>query len=270
MIRRWRWAVLLGVTGLAACQTREVVVPPAVVATLAPPPPALPVGAYPGMEIPIKRTDGRYVTPNIDMSDSAAVWHLRGALNVAALACDAAGGSVVDPYNAWLRARGPVLDRFVKQYTAEWERTGWSDWRDAYDNAQTRLYNFYGRPPIRIAFCQVAREELATVAAVPDAELPTHARGALARLDKPFIDFFTAFDAWRATQPVAVPTVMATVPVQPAAALATAPAAAANASAGIDEGGEAAVAATAPAISPAEGAAPAPRLEVPAEVIDTP
>ena len=201
---------------LAACATPVPVTPPPVVATLPPPPPTMPVGGYPKMQIAEKRVDGRYVTPNIDMTPAAAVWHLRGALNVAALACGQAGGGTVDPYNAWLGAHRAVLDANVKQYVKEWQTTGWSDWRAAYDNAQTRLYNFYSQPALRTTFCGVARQELTAIAAVPDAQLPTFARESLARLDQPFIDFFTAFDAWRDYYhpEVAPPPVVATIPVE--------------------------------------------------------
>lgn len=210
---------------LAGCT--QPVTPPPVVATLPPPPPpppTMPAGGYPGMEIAAKRNDGTYVTPNFQMTDAAAVWHLRGALNVAALACDSAGGGVLDGYNAWLVAHRAGLDGYVKRYQHEWQETGWSDWQAAYDNQQTRLYNFYSQPAIRVAFCAVARQEIAAVAPVADADLPLHARTALAHLDKPFIDFFTAFDKWRDfyEPKVAPPPVVATLP--PTAEASTAPA----------------------------------------------
>ncbi|MBI0476715.1 hypothetical protein D9601_15300 [Sphingomonas sp. MA1305] len=213
-------AVAALAAGLAGCAAPRVT-PPPVVATLPPPPPpppTMPRGGYAGMEIAAKRDDGSYVTPNFQMTDAAAVWHLRGALNVAALACDGAGGGVTDPYNAWIVAHRTGLDGYVKRYQHEWEETGWADWQAAYDNQQTRLYNFYSQPAIRVAFCAVARQEIAAVAPVADADLPLHARGALARLDKPFIDFFTAFDKWRdyyepkVTPPPVVPTLPAAAP----------------------------------------------------------
>jgi len=195
-------ASLVAAVALAGCAARvPPVAPPPVVATLAPPPPVMPAGGYVGMEIPSKREDGTYVTPNFQMTDAAAVWHLRGVLNVAALACDntagGAGGVTVAGYNSWITAHREVLAAHNRQYLAEWEETGWGDWQAAYDNAQTRLYNFYGQPAIRIAFCAVAASEVAAVAAVADAELPAHARAALARLDRPFLDFYKSYDAWR-------------------------------------------------------------------------
>lgn len=221
MMLRCRSSLMLALaTALAACAAPAPIVPP--MGPPAPPPPAMPAGGYAGMAIPGKRENGAYITPNFQMTDAAAVWHLRGALNVAALACDNAGGQTVAGYNAWLRGHSAVLDAHVKRYMHEWEETGWADWQDAYDNNQTRLYNFYGQPLIRVAFCAIARTEIAAVAAVTDEALPAYARGALARLDKPFIDFYTAFDAWRdyhqpAPAPVttAVPTPGDPAPVAP-------------------------------------------------------
>ena len=201
---------------LAGCA--QPVVPPPVVATLAPPPPpAMPVGGYSGLKIPDKRKDGTYPTPNFDMTDAAAVWHLRGALNVAALACDNAGGGIVDGYNAWIIAHRAALDGYVKQYMREWEAPGWWDWEQAYESNQTRIYNFYSQSTIRVAFCAAARAEIGNVAAVPDADLPKYARGALVHLDKPFVDFYTAFDDWRDYyEPhVTPPPVVATLPETP-------------------------------------------------------
>jgi len=185
---------------LAACAGPRTVAPPPVVATLvppSPPAPAMPAGAYPGMAIPAKRADGGYATPNDHLTAAAAVWHLRGALNVAALACDRAGGPYVTAYNGWIRGRAAVLDAHNRRYTAEWQAGGGRDWRDAYDDGQTRLYNFYTQPAIHDAFCAVALDELNGVEAVPDADLPAHARTALARLDAPFTAFYAAFDRWR-------------------------------------------------------------------------
>ena len=218
MMQRGRWTLALAVTMAACAPQPPKVVPPPVVVTV---PPKMPVGGYPGLKIAPKRPDGTYVTPNFEMTDAAAVWHLRGALNVAALACDKAGGGVVDGYNAWLHTHSAVLAAAAKRYTYEWQITGWSDWQDAYDANETRLYNFYSQSTIRVAFCAAARDEIVRAATVTDPDMPAYARAALARLDKPFIDFFTAFDAWRdynepkVTPPPVVPTVSG---AQPAAA----------------------------------------------------
>lgn len=232
-----RGLLILGVLGLAAglAGCSQPTPPPRVVATLpppAPPPPVLPAGGYPELDTASQRADGSYVTPNFEMTDAAAVWHLRGALNVAALGCDQAGGGIVDGYNAWLRSHRAGLDTYAKRYLHEWEQTGWGDWRDAYENNQTRLYNFYSQSPIRVAFCEAGRAEIVNVGAVADADLPAFARAALVRLDKPFVDFYAAIDAWRDyyAPKVPPPRFVATVPVAaPAApAVVTTPAAVPN------------------------------------------
>jgi len=227
-----RALAILTVSGLAlsiaGCSTQPTP-PPRVVATLPPvepPPPVMPPGGYPQIDTADQRPDGTYVTPNFDMSDAAAVWHLRGALNVAALGCDRAGGGIADGYNAWLKDHRAALDRAQAGYLRDWELSGWGDWRDAYENQQTRLYNFYSQSPIRTAFCAAARVEVAKVGAVADADLPAFARAALKRLDQPFIDFYTQVDAWRDyyAPKVPAPRFVATIPDNPPPAPAPTPA----------------------------------------------
>ncbi|WP_219729741.1 hypothetical protein [Sphingomonas sp. NBWT7] len=208
---------LSGILALAvsSCATPPVQ-PPPVVATLPPPPPKMPAGGYIGMKSPTKRPDGRYFTPNLDNTDQAAVWHLRNALNVAALGCDQAGGGVLDQYNAWLRTRAAAIDRYYQAYIREWQAPGWWDWQRVYDDNQTRIYNFYAQPAMRAAFCAAARVEVVQVAQVAEDDLPAFARAALLRLDRPFVDFYAAYDAWRdyyqpAPPPVEPPAVVRTI-----------------------------------------------------------
>lgn len=172
--------------------------PPPPVVPVAPPPPAMPAGGYVGMKIPAKLEDGHYFTPNLNNTDAAAVWHLRNALNVAALGCDLEGGGIVDGYNAWIKTHAAAIDRYYQTYIVEWQAPGWSDWQRVYDDDQTRIYNFYAQPAMRAGFCAAARAEIAQVGQVADDALPTYARAALLRLDRPFVDFYTAFEAWRA------------------------------------------------------------------------
>lgn len=203
------WGLLAGLAlGMAGCAATPPVKPPAIVTTLPPPPPPMPMGGFVGMKIPPKLPNGTYGTPNINNTDAAAVWHLRNALNVAALGCDHAGGGIVVSYNAWLTTHAAVLDRYLQTYLHEWQAPGWGDWQRVYDDNQTRIYNFYSQPAMRLAFCVVARGEMAQVGQVADADLPTFARAALLRLDQPFVAFYAAFDTWRDhyNSPIAVAT----------------------------------------------------------------
>lgn len=184
---------------LAGCATK-----PAVIAEVPPPQVAaptvvsMPKGAYVGMAIPARLPDGRYVTPNRDLTPPATIWHFRVALNVAALACRGEEGDrIVAGYNAMLtRAQAP-LAAAETHYAAEFKATGAKDWRAIYDNGMTRLYNFFSQSPARDAFCDAAAATLADAAGVADAGLGAFATARLAVLEQPFTDFYAAYDAWR-------------------------------------------------------------------------
>lgn len=215
------WGLLSGLAlAMSGCATPPgPVQPPLIVAPPPPPPPPppMPAGGYIGMKSATKRADGKYFTPNLENTDQAAVWHLRNALNVAALGCDQAGGGVLEPYNAWIKTHAAVIDRYYQAYIREWQTPGWWDWQRVFDDNQTRIYNFYAQPAIRSAFCAVAREEVAQVGQVAEGDLPTFARAALLRLDRPFVEFYAAYDAWRDYYQPAPPLVIAPPAVQTAA-----------------------------------------------------
>ena len=190
------------VLGLSACAARQEV---AVETPPAPPPApievAMPKGGYPGMKIPAKLPEGGYATPNRNLSAAAGIWHWRVALNVAALACRGPqGDAIVAKYNALLAREKAPLAAAEKSYAAEFKASGAVDWRDRYDDGMTRLYNFFSQSPARDDFCAAAAETLADAGAIDDAALPGFAAGRLAVLEKPFTDFYAAFDAWRTSQ----------------------------------------------------------------------
>ena len=199
-----RIVAMLGIAGslmLAGCAGRG---PP--ISTITTPPPvaavtaALPAGATPGMRIPARLSDGSYMTPNRDLSSAAILWHLRTALNVAALGCRGAGQeTLVDDYNAMLTARKVLLMKTETQLAAEY-RAGGGDWRANYDNAMTRLYNYWSFSPARDGFCQAATMTVGRIAGLPDAALEASATSMLHDVEQPFIAFFQAYDAWRAGQ----------------------------------------------------------------------
>lgn len=190
---------------VAGCASHEVaVVPPPVVATIPVAAPAMPKGAYPGMVIPARLADGTYPTPNRGLSEAATLWHLRAALNVAALACRGPQeGAIVAGYNAMLGSQKPVLTRAEATLAAQY-KAGGGDWQDRYDDSMTRLYNFFSQSPARDAFCDAAAGVLAQSVGVPAEAMPAFAAQQLPVLEAPFTDFYRAYDAWRsgATQPL--------------------------------------------------------------------
>jgi len=234
-----RRVVLAGIAAglvLAGCasKTEEVAVAPPPPPTPKPQPmPEPPQGASAGMTIPARLPDGSYATPNHGLSGDAALWHVRTGLNVAALGCRGADATaVVDQYNALLENKKAALAGAHQALLTRYGQAG-------YDEAMTRLYNYWAKPVVHDQFCAAAANVLARSAAVTPATIDSFATTAIAELDRPFVDFFRAYDAYRvalaqwqanrtalALQPVESKTVAA-----PAAAIRPSPSASADASA---------------------------------------
>ena len=219
-MRKYLALTAVGLALLAGCATRtpiaEVAAPPPTPASA---PLAMPKGAYVGMQIPALMSDGRYATPNRNLSADGAVWHLRAALNVAALACRGPDeATIVAGYNALLASQKATLNGAQARLTAEYKTrfgAAGGDWQDRYDDQMTRLYNFFSQSQARDAFCNAAVATLADSASVAPTDLPAFASGRLAVLEKPFTDFYAAYDAWRAERAAANRMAMADT-VQPA------------------------------------------------------
>ncbi|RZM00316.1 MAG: hypothetical protein EOP68_23180, partial [Sphingomonas sp.] len=183
---------------LAGCASRQevaTVTPPKIMVPVVAPP--LPKGAFPGMVIPVALPDGSYPTPNRNLTPAATVWHLRAALNVAALACRGPQeATIVAGYNALLGAQKAVLTKAEATYAKEY-KAGGGDWQDRYDDSMTRLYNFFSQSPARDAFCAAASSVLADGAVVSADRMPAFAAERLPTLERPFTEFYRAYDAWR-------------------------------------------------------------------------
>lgn len=186
---------------LSGCASRPA---PDIAAAAPPPPPPpiahapMPAGTWPGMPVPVSLADGSYDTPNRVLSPAGTVWHLRGALNFAALACRGSGeAAIVAGYNAMLAAQKPVLAEAERGLLGEYRAAAGAEWRDAYDDAMTRLYNYYAFAPARPALCDTAVRVLAEAQSVTPADFPAFAAARLPDLDRSFTDVFRAYDAWR-------------------------------------------------------------------------
>lgn len=191
----------LALAAMSGCARRQVAVaPPPPPVALVPPAPsiAMPAGAHPGMLIPVMRSDGSYPTPNQGLSPAASIWHLRAGLNFAALACRGPEeGAIIAGYNAMLNGQKTVLAQAERSLAAEYRASGGATWRDSYDDAMTRLYNYYALAPAKPALCATAERLLAEAAAVPSANFTAFAAARLPELDASFTDFYRAYDAWR-------------------------------------------------------------------------
>jgi hypothetical protein len=156
--------------------------------------PELPKGAAAGFEPPAADGAGGYLTPNRGLSGEETTWHLRVALNVAALGCR---GALVDGYNALLTTHKAALAATAAAVTMRYKARFGQGWQAQQDDAMTRLYNFWALPPAQAAFCTAARAVLAEAAAITPDALPGFAATALPRIEAPLIAFFADYDRWR-------------------------------------------------------------------------
>lgn len=176
----------------ATRQIASIAAPPAAV-----PKPIPPAGASLTQALPPRDPDGRYRTINSGISQAATIWHVRSALNVAALGCRGEQEAAITAnYNALLATKKTLLKTAFAQTEAEARKAG-GDWRDAHDREMTQVYNFFAQPPAKAAFCATAAAVAAEAAAVPAQQFQAFAGPALARLEAPFLDFYAAYDTYR-------------------------------------------------------------------------
>lgn len=151
-----------------------------------------PSGAIDNFQLPPKDGKGGYRTINSDLSPIEAAWHLRSALNVAALTCDRTGKrGIASNYNQLLGRQRKAL---AAAYRAEGGRFGSAGATDAHI---TQIYNFFAQPPLQARFCAAAINVSAEAAALPADGLTAFAPAALDRLMKPFTDFYGAYAGYQ-------------------------------------------------------------------------
>ncbi len=197
---RAAWFPVLG--SLAAllatgCGRKQVAVappPPPVPVPAAPAPmPVPPAGAAASLRIPPRLADGSYATPNHGIGAAARSWHLRSALNVAALQC---ASTVADQYNAAIRLHAAELKAAHGTLEREY-RSGGADWQDRFDDSMTRVYNYWAQPPVHAGFCAAAEAIAGELAAVPAGGFGSFADRAMPQLEQPFVAFYQQYDSYR-------------------------------------------------------------------------
>lgn len=179
---------------IAGCSTPEKKAlptpPPPVVPTIKPLPP---MGAVEDMSIPEVGDDGKYLTPNRGVTANTALWHVRMALNVAALSCHGVNEPARIQYNQILHVHEGVLKEanaaVDRNYLAAYGTGGLK----ARELLNTVVYNFFALPPVTKSFCPVAIEVGAKILATPSNQLLAYAPEALTALEKPFQLFYAAY-----------------------------------------------------------------------------
>lgn len=125
---------------------------------------------------------------NANLSPNEALWHMRSALNVAALSCRTAKTSGVAPaYNRMLARHKAVLAAANAAELAPYRARYGAKWSGAYDTHATRLYNFFAMPTAQLQFCAAAGQVLAKANAMTSDAITGYAPAALAQLEAPFL-----------------------------------------------------------------------------------
>lgn len=190
-----------GLAALAACAPKQVAVvapPPPVI--VVPPKPTPPNGAQLDMTIPPVAADGERHTVNYGISTPQAVWNLRSAFNVAALNCtEAQYAPILAGYKRFLTVYDKSLDKANAEIDRSF-RTGHTR-RDAIiarESYQTQVYNYFSLPPAGTGFCEAAMGVASDLETVTPDQFETWSYIGLAKMEKPFKDFFNAFEKYRA------------------------------------------------------------------------
>ena len=149
-----------------------------------------------------------------NLSPLESVWHVRVALNVAALGCrDADERATVAAYNTLLREQAVELAAANAAVDARYKAQYGARWQDAREHDMTQLYNFFAQPAAQAQFCAAAKAELAKVAAVGGRDLEPFAVAELPALEAPFWN--GGDQLANEPAPAAVVAVSAAVPVAP-------------------------------------------------------
>lgn len=200
-------AAAAAVSALAACQTAPAPPPSAPVAApqYTPRAPTTPFGASANTIVPPLRADGLRQTINRDIGPLQTLWHVRGALNVAALSCTGPQyARIVSDYNAFIGNNKRYLRNANNAILRKFSRDLGNGYRQAYDRHQTRLYNYWSFSPLRRPFCDQAVQVSQRAIVTKKEDMEAFGAQALAELEKPFTDFYLAYeeyerdlDAWR-------------------------------------------------------------------------
>ncbi|MDB5683613.1 MAG: hypothetical protein JWM75_1311 [Sphingomonas bacterium] len=183
---------------LSGCATQRLQAPAPIAAAVVPPPPAPPPGISAGLVVPPVGPDGAYLTINHGIDAAQTLWHVRSALNVAALACRGQSeADLIAAYNGLLRTQKAPLATALRAMETRWKAERGKDWQTQYDIHMTRLYNFFAQPAAQAGFCHVASAVAAESAMVPPAELTQFAQTALPRLEAPFTAVYRSYDGYR-------------------------------------------------------------------------
>jgi len=190
-----------GLAALAACQTPPPPPPPpppVVQPQYTPRAPTPPFGASNLTIVPMLRTDGLRDTINRDLGPLETLWHVRAALNVAALSCTGPlYERLVGDYNAFITNNSASLSNANSAIIRKFQREIGADYKAEHDRHQTQLYNYWSFSPLRRPFCDQAVQISQRAIVTKSADLDAFAQRALPELERPFTDFYLAYEEYQ-------------------------------------------------------------------------
>jgi hypothetical protein len=153
------------------------------------------------MAIPPLEADGTRHTINTGLDDNETIWNVRSVWNVAALNCLAdEHKAILDGYSAFLKKNGKKLSAvnaaLDKKYRAAAGSV--SEGRKARELHMTQVYNYFATPAALPAMCNVALAVSNEWLQSPPSDLSAFAAATLPRFEAVYLDFFNAYDRYRA------------------------------------------------------------------------
>jgi hypothetical protein len=163
--------------------------------------PIQPAGWKYVMAIPPVGADGVRQTVNTGLDENETIWNLRSVWNVAALNCLAgehepilAGYSALLKKNAKkLSAVNAALDKKYRTFEGSV-----SAGRKAREVHMTQVYNYFATPAAIPNMCNVALAVSNEYLQDPPKDLAAFAAATLPRFEAVYLDFFNAYDRYRA------------------------------------------------------------------------
>lgn len=126
---------------------------------------------------------------NRDIGPGETVWHLRSALNVAALACrQKEHQPITSNYNQMLRQHRAVLADAYAAEQAKFRSVYGGDWQKRQDRHATSLYNFFANPIAQRQFCAAAVKVSERIVQLNGAQFMDYSKAALAQLEQPIVN----------------------------------------------------------------------------------
>ncbi|MBO9576326.1 MAG: hypothetical protein J7494_11350 [Sphingobium sp.] len=120
----------------------------------------------------------------VTASRAEDLWHLRSALNVAALICDPkVHTGLIPAYNRLLREHKSLLTAAVQTELDQFRKVDGKKWQAMYDTHMTKLYNTYSLTQQRDKFCVRSADTASLAADLTDEALSAQATAMIFRIN---------------------------------------------------------------------------------------